>query len=47
MLHNLKLYYYESISPNNPLIQKYYFDDNTNAGFISIRIPITWKDQIF
>ena len=30
----------------NPLIQKYYFDDYANAGFTSIRIPITWKDHI-
>ena len=30
----------------NPLIQKYYFDDYSNAGFTCIRIPITWKDHI-
>jgi aryl-phospho-beta-D-glucosidase BglC (GH1 family) len=27
----------------NPLIQKYYFEDIANAGFTSVRIPVTWR----
>lgn len=27
----------------NPAIQEYYFDDYKDAGFTSIRIPVTWN----
>jgi aryl-phospho-beta-D-glucosidase BglC (GH1 family) len=30
----------------NPLIQEHYFDDIVNAGFTSVRIPITWRFHV-
>jgi aryl-phospho-beta-D-glucosidase BglC (GH1 family) len=30
----------------NPLIEEYYFDDIANAGFTSVRIPVTWRFHV-